>query len=364
MVYICKEINSIGTHLKYLITENRQRHEAVIEAIHQVYEQWQAQGCPSDDNLNYCNYNTHIFCGLYRHENPITGEVDYYLYPKQKRGIKLDSVTVQLGDSHQKLIDDRPGWYSLLDYQLNEKDLEQGNRYKILEPDNLDYLLLPNRDFWILISDPENPESGVYASWGTPALGTEFIILCKKALFPDIQRLKDENLLQCNGEPEQVFNNSDWIEIQQCMVISPAWDGVFIDNTGLKDAIQPSVGLSISLSGGLRVPQIGAWLLGNSPEITIFGFYPTVDLQIIRLSDNAKVIEKSQNTNFIVKLDFSHTGDYLITASIPGESVQRLVKIVDWQNIDLENNYEYQVININSNYNICGSVIQENISKL
>ncbi|MBD2693204.1 hypothetical protein [Anabaena catenula] len=363
-VYIRKEINNLSKHLQKLLTENRQRYEVVTEAIHQIYEQWQSQGCPSADKFNYRSFSSHIFCGLYRTEDPFLEEVDYYLYPKQQRGRKLDSVTVKLGDNHQKLMEERPGWYFPLDSQVNEKDLEQGNRYQIIEPDNLDYLILPNRDFWILISDPENSESGVYASWENPSLGSEFIILSKKAILPDIQRLKDENLLQWNGEPEPLSTNSDWVEIQQCMVISPAWDGVFIENQGLKDALQPSVSLSISLSGGLRVPKMGAWVIDNSPEITVFGFYPTVDLQVIRLSDNSKVLEKTQTTNISLKIDFSHPGDYLIIASVAGESTQRLVKIVAWQNVDLENHYEYQIINLNSNYNICGSLIQENISKL
>ncbi|KZL51179.1 hypothetical protein A2T98_03645 [Nodularia spumigena CENA596] len=363
MVYIRKEISNVGAHLKYLITQNRQRYEAVTEDIHQVYEQWQSQGCPSADQFNNRSFSSHIFCGLYRTENFLE-EVEYYLYPKQQRGRQLESVTVKLGDNNQQLIEERPGWYSILDYQVNEKDLEQGNRYKIIEPDNLDYFILPNRDFWILIPDPENPESGVYASWGTPALGTQFIILCKKELLSDIQRLRDENLLQWNGEPEQVFTNSHWVEIQQCMVISQAWDGVFIENQGLKDAIQPSVSLSISLSGGLRVPQIGAWLIDNSPQITIFGFYPIVDLQIIRLSDNVQIVQKSHSTSIPIKIDLSHPGDYLIEASVAGESSQRLVKIVDWQNMNLANNYLHQLININSNYNICGSLIQQNLSDL
>jgi hypothetical protein len=76
------------------------------------------------------------------------------------------------------------------------------------------------------------------------------------------------------------------------------------------------------------------------------------------------MLEKSQMTNIAVKHDFSYPGDYLIAASIGSESTQRLVKIVDWQNIDLENNQKYQIININPTYNICGSLIQENISTL
>jgi hypothetical protein len=359
--YISKEINSLNKHLQNLLTENRQRYEAVTEVIHQIYEQWQSQGCPTADKFNYRSFSSHIFCGLYRTEDPFLGEVNYYLYPQQQRGRKLDSVTVKLGNDNHQLIEDRPGWYSILDEQITEKELEQGKRYKIVEPDNLDYLIFPNRDFWILIPDPENPESGVYASWGKPALGTEFIILCKTESLPDIQRLKDENLLQWNGEPEPLSTNSHWVEIQQCMVISPAWDGVFIENQSLKDAIQPNSSLSISLSGGLRVPELGAWLLEHSPEITIFAFYPTVDLQVIRLVDTLKVLEKSQTTNIPISVNFPEYGDYLITASVHGEITQRFIKIVNWQNIDRREKYQSQFININANYQICGSLIQQNL---
>ncbi|HLO87024.1 MAG TPA: hypothetical protein VK203_18745 [Nostocaceae cyanobacterium] len=363
-VYIRKEIKNLSKHLQNLLTENRQRYAAVIEAIHQVYEQWQAQGCPSADKFNYRTLSSHLFSGLYRIENPFLGQVDYYLYPKQQRGKRLETLTIQLDAHHEKIIEERPGWYYPLTYQINAKDLEKGNKLAIIEPNNLDYLILPQRDFWILIPDPENPESGVYASWGIPELGTKFIILCKQELLKDIQRLKDENLLQWTGEPERLFTNSDWVELQQCMVISPAWDGVFIENQALKDALQPSSGLSIILSGGLRVPKIGAWLIDYQPEITIFAFYPKVNLQIIRLSDNCKIIENSQATNTPIKLNFSYSSDYLIEAIVANESNQRLIKIVDWSDIELENTYTFQITPISSNYRICGTLIQENLSKL
>ncbi|MBC6430970.1 hypothetical protein FM036_09085 [Nostoc sp. HG1] len=357
--HIRREVGKFGIHLKELLTENKQRHEAIVEALHQVYEQWKAQGCPTADKNNYCTWSRHIFCGLYRTEDPFLGQVDYCIYPKQQRGRRLKSVEVQLGDNPHPLTQERPGWYFPLEYSVNGKELENGAKYQITSPDDLDYLILPARDFWILIPDPENPDSGAYASWEAPSLGTQFILLCKEELLSDIERLRDEHLLKWRSTSQPIFNNSGWVELQQCMVISQAWDGVFIKNKTLKYALQPTVKLSISLSGGLRVPKIGAWLVEHSPQITIFSFYPTAQLQVTRLSDNHTIFDSSQSTNTSISVNFSHPGDYLIEAIFASESSQRLVKIVDWDHLDIEKDVFREKLPINSGYHIFGSVIEQ-----
>ncbi|MEH2260299.1 hypothetical protein [Nostoc sp.] len=357
--HVRREAGGFGIHLKDLLTENKQRHEAIVEALHQVYEQWKAQGCPTADKNNYCSWSRHLFCGLYRAEHPLLGQVDYSLYPKQQRGRSLESVEVKQEDNTHLLREERPGWYFPLEYLVSQKELENGAKYQIASPDNLDYLILPARDFWILIPDPENPDSGAYASWQAPSLGTQFILLCKQELLSDIQRLRDENLLKSSLTTQPIFNNSGWVELQQCMVVSQAWDGVFIKNQTLKYALQPSVKLSISLSGGLRVPKIGAWLVNHSPQITIFGFFSTAELKVTRLSDNQTILDSLQSTNTSITLDFAHPGDYLIEATFAGESSQRLVKIVDWNYLDIEKCVHREVIPINSAYHIFGSVIQQ-----
>ncbi|MEH2244901.1 hypothetical protein [Nostoc sp.] len=356
--HIRREAGGFGIHLKELLTENKQRHEAIVEALHQVYEQWKAQGCPIADKNNYCTWSRHLFCGLYRTEDPFLGQVDYSLYPKQQRGRRLESVEIQLGDNPHPLREERPGWYFPLEYSGNGKELENGAKYQITSPNDLDYLILPARDFWILIPDPENPDSGAYASWEAPSLGTQFILLCKQELLSDLERLRDEHLLKWSSTTEAIFNSSEWVELQQCMVVSQAWDGVFIKNQTLKYALQPTVKLSISLSDGLRVPTIGAWLVEHSPKITIFGFYPTAQLQVTQLSDNQVIIDSSQSTNTSIALKISHPGDYLIEASFASESSQRLVKIVDWNSLAIDKDVLCEVIQINSEYHILGSIIE------
>ncbi|MHC5771238.1 MAG: hypothetical protein ACYTXI_37885 [Nostoc sp.] len=357
--HIRREVEKFGIHLKELLTENKQRHEAIVEALHQVYEQWKAQGCPTADKNNYCTWSRHIFCGLYRTEDPFLGQVDYFIYPKQQRGRTLKSVEVKLGNNPHPLTQERPGWYFPLKYLVNGKELENGAKYQITSPDDLDYLILPAREFWILIPDPENADSGAYASWEVPSLGTSFILLCKRELLSDIERLRDENLLKWSSTPQPIFNNSGWVELQQCMVVSQAWDGVFIKNQTLKYALQPTVKLSISLSGGLRVPKIGAWLVEHSPQITISSFYPTAQLQVTRLSDNHTIFDSSESRNTSISVNFSHPGDYLIEAIFASESSQRLVKIVDWDDLAIEKDVFCEKLPINSGYHIFGSVIEQ-----
>jgi hypothetical protein len=108
-------------------------------------------------------------------------------------------VQVQYQDGTHYLQEDRSGWYLPIGEPLKINEIECGVKCSISNPSILDKLILPSRDFWILTPDPENPDSGVYASWGTPELGTPFILLCKEELLKDLERLKDERLLEWDG---------------------------------------------------------------------------------------------------------------------------------------------------------------------
>ncbi|MCC5637614.1 hypothetical protein LC593_17565 [Nostoc sp. CHAB 5844] len=352
-----REAQRLSTHLKQLLTDHRERYQAVAESIHEVYQQWQAEGRLAVIRAGVRNWSRNIFAGLYRTEDPFLVDVNYYPYPKRVRGSE-SSIKIQYGQGEQELIYERPGWYLPLEIPISVSELERGAKYPITLESDLDSLVLPARDFWILIPEPDDTDTGVYATWGQPSLGTKFILLCKKELLLDMNRLRDERLIEWSGEPQPIFNNSNWVELHQCMVISPAWDGVFISNQELKDALQPSVRLSISFCGGLRVPQQNVWLEGHSPQVTIFGFYLTVNLQITRLSDNLSIFERSQTTNTPVLVNFPSSGDYIVMATCAGESTERFVKIVDWSWLSIEKPQRCEITPISSGNYICGSVIQ------
>lgn len=355
-----REAPRLSQHLKQLL-EDRPRYEAVAETIYEVYQQWleYPERSAIVTSAGIRTRSRYLLAGLYRTEDPFLGQVDYSLYPKQQRGRQMESIFVQQGDTIQLLKQERPGWYFPLESPLNASELDRGARYDIRENPTLHCVILPQRDFWILIPDPDNPDSGVYAAWGTPPLGTPFILLCKQELLSDLERLRDERLIEWEGEPISAFENSNWVELDRCMVISQAWDGVFIDNSELKEALHPSVRLSISLSGGLRVPQQNAWLEGHLPEIAVFGFSPTVQLTIARISDNQQIsFEPSIKTNNKISIEFPGTGDYLIEANAESALSQRLVRILPWDELAFASTQRHEKLPIASEYRICGSIIE------
>jgi hypothetical protein len=353
-----REVQRLPKHLKQLLTDNRERYEALAESIHEVYQQWQVEGRPPAVlRAGVSHWIRHIFVGLYRTEDPFFGDVTYYIYPKQVRGCQ-SSITIQYDGREKDLINERPGWYLPLEVPLSVSELEGGSKYPVILNSDLNSLILPARDFWVLIPDPDDTDTGVYATWGQPSLGTKFILLCKKELLPDIERLRDERLIEWSGKPQPVFNDSNWVEIQQCMVISLAWDGVFINNQELKDALQPAVRLSISFSGGLRLPHQNAWLKGYYPQVTIFGFYRNVKLQITPLFGNLPIFEVSESTNKPISVHFSTSGDYVLKATCAGENTERFIKIVDWSSLDIKKPQCCERTPISSGNYICGSVIQ------
>jgi hypothetical protein len=357
---IRREASRLSQHLKQLL-EDRQRYEAIAESIHEVYQQWleYPEISVTSQNREISTRSRYLFAGLYRTEDLFLGKIDYYLYPKQQRGGQLASISIQQGDKCEPLREERLGWYFPLEYPLNASELDRGARYEITGNANLDSLILPQRDFWILIPDPDNPDAGVYASWETPPLGTAFILLCKQELLSDLQRLRDEKLIEWSGEPIPSFENSDWVEIDQCMVISQAWDVVSIHNSELKDALQPIVRLFISLSGGLRVPQQNAWLEEYPPEITVFGFAPSTELKVTRISDNNEIYSATVETNQkIPPIVFPCAGDYRLEAMAGSAFSEKFVRILPWSELAIAPYKHYEHLDLGSGYRICGSIIQ------
>lgn len=145
------------------------------------------------------------------------------------------------------------------------------------------------------------------------------------------------------------------------MVISQAWDGVFINKQELKDALQPTVRLSISFSGGLRVPNQRGWLEGYPPQVTIFGFAPKTEIKIIRLVDEKVVLERSQKTNQPQPLELQEQGTYLVRATYLSEVAEKTINILSFDSLQIvEPKLEHQKwLSIDDKYSLCGTVIKQ-----
>lgn len=329
------EAPRLTRHLRRLLEGNRQRHSALAEAIHYVYENFQEQGIEEyEGQISSGTSTRNIFAGLYRVEDPFLGNIEYYLYPKQIRGLNLEHLQVQYQNQVQTLHTDRPGWYTPY-LPTDIQEIEAGLRYTIIASHEVKNLILPQREFWLLVPDPEDVDTSIFASWGSPSLGDKFILLCKRSLLKDLQLLRDEKLLEWCGEPCPVEGNPNWIELHQCMVVSAAWSGVFIQNRELREALCPTTSLSVNVSGGLRVPGLRGWLPGQGLQVTIPSFYPKANLRVIRLSDSNQVLNKSVSTNKPLPLNWK-PGEYLIEASCEADVTERLIKIVDWNDLPIK----------------------------
>ena len=347
------ESSRLTKHLRKLLDDHRPRHQIIAEAIHEVYEYFQEYGLEKVSKINTLGFSRrNLYAGLYRTEDPFLGNIEYYLYPKQSRGLKLEKLQVQHGEIIHTLATDRPGWYVPM-LPILASQLDHGVRFRLIDSLHFENLILSQRNFWILISDPEDTETSVFATWGIPDPGTSFILLCKKSLLPQFELLRDEQLIQWKGDPHTI--TEEWVELQQCMVISDAWSGVL--NQELSDALRPRVALSISLSGGLRIPGVGTWLERQGPRVKILGFYPRFNLRILSLSNKQVILERSHETNTDFPIEWDKAGDYLVEASFAGEVTERLVKIIDWKQLQPAISETRESTSLGS-WKVCGSLFE------
>jgi hypothetical protein len=346
----------LSTHLRTLLADQSQRIEAVTEAVYEVYEEWLSRA--SSDQSDGQIHGHVLLADVMRNEDLISGDIEYLLYPRSPRRQQLDNVVVQIGDQTYTLLADRPGWYMPL-CTIDEQLLHQGGRFPIEQPASVDALVLPRRSFWLLSPDPENTEAGVYASWGAVPLGTSFIILCRRDLIPQLEFLRAERLIEWSGDTQALSSIGDWVEVPGCMVISPAWDGVEIESRELHEALRPRVSLSISLSGGLRAPQ-GGWLLEFGPQVTIFGFPPEAEVMVTRITDSYKLLEDIRPTNRPFDVAWPASGDYLVEVVSGTTITRRLVKIIDWEELEVAPVTKLEWLKIGE-LHLCGALMSVQI---
>ncbi|MGB9753645.1 hypothetical protein [Roseiflexus castenholzii] len=318
-------------HLQHLLSDASQRAHAIAEAIYDAYEAW-ASG-DIDGQTSHRSRQHYLIAGIWRREDALSGTIEYFLYPRAPRRQQFDEIIVDIDNQQHTLMTERPGWYMPL-CSVNEQLLNQGVRYPVIQPSELNALILPSRAFWVLRPDPDNPESGMYASWGRVPLGVQFILLCRRELLADLEQLRIERLIEWSGEPQPVPSFSEWMEIRNCMVISPVWDGVEIEHPDLQSALRPQERLSISLAGGLRAPK-GGWLADMGPTVTVFGFPPEAEVRVIRLSDEHIIFEETQPTNQPFSVPWKTPGDYRIEITAEGKLSQSLARLVDWDQLEM-----------------------------
>lgn len=357
LTHIRHEASGLSQHLQALLNSDAQRYQAIAEVIYDFYEDWQCVP-QADYTPTGVTRVPHLSLVPYRTEDLLRGQVDYFFYPRVRRWHYVEQVQVRFLGSLCTLVRDRPGWYTLLG-PIDGDDLDKGAQYPVEYPPDLGTFVFPQRLFWLLVPDPDNPDANTYAPWESPSLGTSFIILCRRELVPQLERFRKEGLIDWRGEPDPLTINPQWVEISQCMILIQDWSEVQIENQQLYEALRPKQSLNISPSGGLRVPGIGGWLEDCGPSITVFGFEPEVNVKIRRVSDNNVVLETRQPTNEPFLVEWPGSGDYRIEASLTGaDTAPRLVKIVAWEQLHLSLPNRIETIK-QCGLRICGALIEQ-----
>ena len=156
-------------------------------------------------------------------------------------------------------------------------------------------LVLPARDFWVLIRDPDDEYSDAQASWGLPALGEPFLLLCRPQHLPQIRTLHELELLTWRDEPlKSDMAGGPGTNTTAARCLRPRWDHVVPSRESrvLVESLRPRTSrLAVSLEGGLSIPGQNVWLEGYPPKMRIRAAANTFAYTVRRRSDGGIVCQ-------------------------------------------------------------------------
>ena len=340
-------------YLLELLQENDfRRYDAITDAIYDVYisidwDQDIAQKLTSRSSVQ-----RYMTAGLYREEDAIMGTIAYWLYPRQPKQFSGGRLEVIQNGRAYSLREERPRWF----LPLWCVDPAGGIGYEVRGHPQIKELILPERDFWVLVRDPENESFGIFADWGRPGLGETFLLLCKKEYADQMEMFRQEALLKWDHD---FPINDEWIEYRECMVISPSWEGIIPQHQDLYDALKPAISVTISLKDGLRVPNQGGWLEGYAPEMTIIAFDDSVELKLLDVScPDEPIMDEIVNTNNPMGFPSLRPGGYLLEAYSSGKlATRRVFQILSWDSLDCGQPEQLFDVNVKT-FKLCGAVIK------
>lgn len=301
-------------------------------AAHRLYESeeaWNADGmAPSRAGGARSRA---IEAGLYR-EDSLLGAATHYLFPRQPSRSRSAEFEVRRSSTAEptRLVVLRPGFFAPAWEQ--EPFTDEPIEFPITTGAGARCIRFPNRDFWLLTVDPENPQ-GAWATWKRYVdLGERFIVLCRQGEFDaEMQRFKEAALLDW----EERVACPNWVEYHGCMVLSYEW-GAFIPNAecrALADALTPRALAGVSLLGGLRDPNQNAWIEQCLPRMTVYGFDAQFDVRITA-ADDIEVYRETVDQQSEASLPELPPDQYLIHVSSQGKChATRMFRIIGWDQV-------------------------------
>lgn len=327
LVSFLRHEDALPAHVRTLLARHGQAAEDVQFALAEVYREWEERHSAGESAGagGGRTFSRHLQAGLYRTEHWRTGEAQYALYPRQPRGLRLLETTLDWpdGTSAEPLRLERPGYYAPVG-RLDGEHLSAGWTLPLGGHPQLDALSLPARPFWILRADPDVP--GAFASLGRPAVGEHFTLLLRTELKDDLLAYREQGLLQWQDEQRW---EGEWLEFSGLMVTANQWgEAGPVRSRELLDALRPASGVSVSVTGGLRLPRQGAWLADTPPTVTVNSFFTEAFLTVC--CGEETVFTGPVEPNQPVSVPWSGPGDYEISAESRGQGQVRLVKLVPW----------------------------------
>lgn len=319
------------------------RYQALSDLLYDLYASWRES--PNDTADGSRTTNATLRCGLLRQYDAIFGALSYRLYPRTPATRHITEGHILQGSDQYPLVQDRPGWFAALNDVSNE-ELTNGTHFPVTGIEGVTRAVLPQRSFWVLVPDPEEPDSGFYASWRHPTLGEPAIVLITEGALPLLYQLRAEGLVQWDGDPRPVTSlDGAWLEVCNCLVTSEAHGGVFGEEQALFEELRPATKLGISTRGGLRSPDRRGWIAGHGPCVTVSGFESEVEFRITRVEDDAVIEDRTIACMTPQDLPITTPGIYRIDAMGGGhEATPRLVRLVNWEQLISADDVDYSFV--------------------
>ena len=313
----------------------KERFEAIVNAVYEVYSQVDWGQTPDRASMSVSiRTKRRLTAGLYRESDVIWGTVNYFLYPRKPLRFRAQNLRVRNVNEVGQLREERAGRFLPLPWPVNPSG---GKSYPVEGDPDISELILPERDFWILIRDPYDESSGVFASWGRPSLGEPFLLLCKRERRRQLEMLRDDDLLTWQASSELSGIHEEWIEYRECRVLTPNWEGVPRSRQdSLFAELIPRVSASISLLGGLKIAgQRDTWMEGYLPELVV----NADSARLVRISNVARpgvaVMSEEVNPSTPIRLPGLDPGEYTVEVFVSNRRAdRRRLRLVDWNSLE------------------------------
>lgn len=307
-----------------------------------------------------------LIAGFYRIEDSITGEIEYWLYPREpKRGV-AGRLEIERGGQLIPLRLERPGWF----FPPWQESLAGGSHYALRGDARWNELVVPQAAFRVLVSDPNDPDSNVFAEWQAPGVEETFLLVCRESYVEQVEELRKQKLIAWAEDIVPLDGaNVGWFEFHNCMILSLNWNDAHSVDAELCEALRPRLRATISFSGGLRAPLRNhrGWMTGYPPVLRVSAFQEYVRLRIINMAcPDAAVFNDTVSTQEpLIDLPELSAGRYLVEALIAGKTVTtQSMDIVDWQALNPVTPEMPDVATRLGGHRICGALIEQKCDEM